>query len=302
MKEGGFGAFKSFAEGLAVLGKLTKIDSAVMAALESSRVPPSEVRKMLKCSTTAEIKNTPLYQFMIDLFENIGLGRMEITRIENFRYEFSIPDNPVASLYRLGGEKRGEKTCYITSDALENFFTKDLDLPSEAKEISCMNQGAEKCTFSVLIQPLAVYKIALDSLDREILKGLRHGKKSEEISKELTLSTSEMEYRLSILRKYKIIGKNNAVTEVGETYYMYMKNQVITEEDFPPPWEDMQRITSAIAASESFAAAFENATFEEPMYEVDEEKVVNLSEEAKKSRSFAELLSKQIKREDNEED
>lgn len=298
MKEGDFGAFKSFAEGLAILGKLTKIDSAVMAALESSHVPPSEVRKMLKCSTIAEIKNTPLYQFMIDLFENIGLGRMEITGIENFRYEFSIPDNPVASLYRL----KGEKTCYITSDALENFFTKDLNLPSEAKEISCMNQGAEKCTFSVVIQPLAVYKIALDSLDREILRGLRHGKKSEEIARELDLSTGEMEYRLSILRKYKIIDKNNAVTEVGETYYMYMKNQVITEEEFSPPWEDMQRITSAIAASESFAAAFENATFEEPMYEVDKEKVVNLSEEAKKSRSFAELLSKQINREDNEED
>ncbi len=296
MRDGELGNFESFAEGLAVLGKLTKIDSAMRAAVESSRVPPSEVRKMLKCSNGTEISNTPLYQFMTDLFENIGLGRIEITKVENFRYVFSVPDNPVAKAYRL----KGKKTCYITSDALEEFFTKDLGLPSEAKETACRNEGAEMCTFVVAIQPLAVYKIALDAIDREIIRELRHGKEIGEISRYLEMSTDEMDYRLSVLKNYKIINEKHRVTEVGETYYMYMKNQVSTEEDFPPPWEDMQKITSAIAASESFAVAFESATFKEPMYDVDEKKVVNLSEEAKKSRSFAELLSKQINKEDEE--
>ncbi len=297
MKEGELGNFESFAEGLAVLGKLTKIDSAVRAAVDSSRVPPSEVRKMLKCSTITEISNTPLYQFMTDLFESVGLGQMEIVKADNFRYVFSVPDNPIAKAYRL----KGKKTCYITSDAIEEFFTKDLGLPSEVNETACMNEGAEKCTFTVSIQPLAVYKIALDALDREIIRGLRHSKKPEEISQELDMDIQEMEYRLSVLRNYKIVNRENRVTEVGETYYMYMKNQVSVEEDFPAPWEDMQKITSAIAASESFAVAFESAAFKEPMYEVDEEKVVNLSEEAKKSRSFAELLSKQINIEEDEE-
>ena len=296
MREGELGNFESFAEGLAVLGKLTKIDSAIRAAVDSSRVPPSEVRKMLKCSNATEISNTPLYQFMTGLFENIGLGRMEITKVENFRYVFSVPDNPVAKAYRL----KGKKTCYITSDALEEFFTKDLGLPSEAKETACMNEGAEMCTFIVAIQPLAVYKIALDAIDREIIRELRHGKGIGDISGELEMDMEEMEYRLSVLKNYKIINKEHRVTEVGETYYMYMKNQASAEEDFPAPWEDMQKITSAIAASESFAVAFESATFKEPMYDVDEEKVVNLSEEAKKSRSFAELLVKQMNKEDEE--
>ena len=296
MRGGEFGNFSSFAEGLAVLGKLTKIDSAVRAAVDSSRVPPSEVRKMLKCSSVTEISNTPVYQFMTDLFENLGLGRMEISRVDNFRYVFSVQDNPIAKAYKM----KGRKTFYITSDAIEEFFSKDLGLPSEVNETACINEGAEKCTFTVAVQPLAVYKIALDALDREIIRGLRHGKGVDNISEELNMDREEMEYRLSVLKNYRIIDPEHRVTEVGETYYMYMKNQVSVEEDFPAPWEDMQKITSAIAASESFAVAFESATFREPMYEVDEEKVVNLSEEAKKSRSFAELLSRQINREDEE--
>jgi predicted transcriptional regulator len=231
-----------------------------------------------------------------NLFYNVGLGNVEIIKVENFRYSFAVPDNPVAKAYRL----KGKKTCYITSDAIEEFFTKDLSLPSEVNETSCMNEGADKCMFTVSIQPLAVYKIALDALDREIIRDMRHNKNINEISKKLNIETEEMDYRLSVLKNYKIIDKEHRITEVGETYYMYMKNQSSIEEDFPAPWEDMQKITSAIAASESFAVAFESATFKEPMYEVDEEKVVNLSEEAKKSRSFAELLSKQINKEDDE--
>lgn len=296
MKGGEFGNFSSFAEGLAVLGKLTKIDSAIRAAVDSSRVPPSEVRKMLKCSSVTEISNTPVYQFMTDLFENLGLGRIEISRVDNFRYVFSVQDNPIAKAYKM----KGRKTCYITSDAIEEFFSKDLGLPSEVNETACINEGAEKCTFTVAVQPLAVYKIALDALDREIIRALRHGKDADKISHEVNMDTEEIEYRLSVLKNYRIIDPEHRVTEVGETYYMYMKNQVPVEEDFPAPWEDMQKVTSAIAASESFAVAFESATFKEPMYEVDEEKVVNLSDEAKRSRSFAELLSKQINREDEE--
>jgi hypothetical protein len=71
------------------------------------------------------------------------------------------------------------------------------------------------------------------------------------------------------------------------------------DDDFPPPWKDMAEISSAISASTSFAEAFTEAANEEPLWEVKEEDVVNLAEQAKKSVSFAELIAKQIKDEDD---
>ena len=57
----------------------------------------------------------------------------------------------------------------------------------------------------------------------------------------------------------------------------------------------MSEISGLIASSTSFAEAFTEATDDEPLWEVDEKEVINLAEEAKKSKSFAELLAKQLK-------
>ncbi|HAR96923.1 MAG TPA: hypothetical protein DCR97_13340 [Deltaproteobacteria bacterium] len=67
------------------------------------------------------------------------------------------------------------------------------------------------------------------------------------------------------------------------------------EEDFQAPWKDMAIISDAISASTSFAEAFTETANGEPLWEVKEKDIVNLADEAKKSKSFAELLSKQVK-------
>ncbi|MDO9536837.1 MAG: hypothetical protein Q7J68_00775, partial [Thermoplasmata archaeon] len=76
----GANEFSSFAETIASLGSLTKLESAVATAIKSSKVPPKETRKMLKCMSVQEASNTALFQFMRDLFEKIGVGQLELIR------------------------------------------------------------------------------------------------------------------------------------------------------------------------------------------------------------------------------
>ena len=40
--------FSSFAESVASLGTLTKLESAISAAIKNSKVPPKETRKFLR--------------------------------------------------------------------------------------------------------------------------------------------------------------------------------------------------------------------------------------------------------------
>ena len=91
------------------------------------------------------------------------------------------------------------------------------------------------------------------------------------------------------------------MTEIGETYHKYGEGMGGEEEDFLPPWKDMAEISNAISASTSFAEAFTETTNGEKIWDVEEKDIVNLADQAKKSMSFAELLSKQIKSDDMEE-
>ncbi|MCK4718369.1 MAG: hypothetical protein KAT70_06850, partial [Thermoplasmata archaeon] len=74
------------------------------------------------------------------------------------------------------------------------------------------------------------------------------------------------------------------------------------EEDFPPPWENISAMASSVAGAGSFAEAFLGAAESTPTWEVDEAEIINLAEEAKKSKSFAELLSHQINKGDEDGD
>ena len=90
--------FSSFAETIASLGTLTKLESAISAAINNSRVPPKEIRKFLKCMSTQEADNTALFQFMRQLFDKVGIGRLQLIRNDIFRYDFAIrPFEPYSS-------------------------------------------------------------------------------------------------------------------------------------------------------------------------------------------------------------
>lgn len=290
--------FRSFAETVASLGSLTKIESAVAAAIKNSRVPPKETRKLLKCMNVREATNTALFQFMRDLFEKIGFGQLDLIRNDIFRYDFAIVDSPVCKLYP---HVKGKKTCYITAESIAQFFSKDLGLPGTAEEIACRNAGDERCEFAVSLQPLAVYQLALDGADRTIINMITDGQARSNVASALDLGEEELLYRLNVLKRYKILDDEYALTEIGETYQKYGEGMGADEEDFQPPWKDMAEISEAISASTSFAEAFTETADEEPLWEVKEKDIVNLANEAKKSKSFAELLSKQVKSEEEEE-
>lgn len=284
--------FSSFAETIASLGSLTKLESAVSTAIKSSRVPPKETRKLLKCMSVQEASNTSLFQFMRDLFEKVGVGELKLIRNDIFRYDFAIDNSPVCKLYP---HVKGKKTCYITAESLSQFFSKDLGLPGTVEEIACHNAGDKRCEFAVSLQPLAVYQLALDDIDKQIISGIIEGENRMKLSESLGMENDEILYRMNILQRYKILSDAYELTEIGETYHKYGEGIGGTEEDFRAPWKDMAIISSAISASTSFAEAFTETANEEPLWEVKEKDIVNLADEAKKSKSFAELLSKQVK-------
>ena len=286
--------FTGFAEAMSTLDRLSKIESRLATAISNSRVPWKETRRLLKCSTAVEVSNTPLFQFMQTLFEQVGLGALDIKGVQHFRLVFAIKEPVITAIYPT---VEGKKTCYIVSDALSQFFSRDLSLPNTTEETRCTKAGDEHCQFRVELQPLAVYQLALDDIDKQIIGEIQNSTSGgEKLAETLKLMEDELSYRLDVLRSYRILDENNRITEIGTTYYKYGHGPLRdAEEDFPPPWKGMSEISGLIASSTSFAEAFTEAADDEPLWEVDENEVINLAEEAKKSKSFAELLAKQLK-------
>jgi hypothetical protein len=239
-----------------------------------------------------EAGNTSLFQFMRDLFEKVGIGELELIRNDIFRYDFAIDNSPVCKLYP---HVKGKKTCYLTAESLSQFFSKDLGLPGTVEEIACRNAGDARCEFAVSLQPLAVYQLALDDIDKQIINSVIEEESRTKLSGSLGMGDDELIYRMNILQRYKILSDAYKITEIGETYHKYGEGIGGVEEDFRAPWKDMAVISNAISASTSFAEAFTETASEEPLWEVKEKDIVNLADEAKKSKSFAELLSKQAK-------
>jgi predicted transcriptional regulator len=164
------------------------------------------------------------------------------------------------------------------------------------EEIQCTKEGVDACEFKADLQPLGVYKIALDDTDR-ILIGDILGDRFDykEFAQENEMEEAEVRYRLKVLESYQIVDSNNDVTEIGSTYYKFAQGLRALEEDFEPPWTGLAKITSTIAAKNSFAEALCETINPEPFIEVESSEVVNLVEEAKKSKSFAELIAKHVK-------
>jgi predicted hydrocarbon binding protein len=285
--------FETFAEAISSLEKFTKIESKIAVAIDSSRVPWRESRKLLKCMNPAQASNTSLFQFIQTLFLQIGLGKLEILEVGRFQFTFCLRDCEICKLYRA--QKSG-KICFITSDALLRFFVKDLDLPCSVEETKCIKEGSDFCEFKVDLQPLGVYKIALDAVDGAMIEEIIRSKFNiNKFAEDNLIEEGAVEYRLQVLESYQIIDKDRKITEIGSTYQKFAQGLRALEEDFDPPWKSLQEITSAIAAKDSFAEAMCETLNPEPFLKVDKSEIVNLTEEAKKSKSFAELISKYVK-------
>ena len=301
--------FRSFAEAVNTLSELMKIETAIESALSESHVPHHETRKMLRAMNTMEASATPLCQYISILFEKVGLGKIEITKKEIFRIEFSVSKPcPICKLYK----DAHSKSCYITAETLSKFFTNDLEIPSTAKETACINEGKERCTFLVEMQPLAVYQIALDAVDDDIIEYIFKKKGTSgnanklitctQISKDLGVDADEVKYHCEILENFKIIDSNLNLTEIGLAYRKHTGKVQKEEKVFPPPWQHLEKITESIASAESFAEAMSRSIKSEEEVVINEKDIINLAEEAKKSKSFAELLFKTLKQEEDKND
>ncbi len=281
------------AKKMASLGKLTKLESAINAAIESSKVPEYETRKLLKARTSSQAKNTAVFQFMRNLFSEIGLGVLTLKKKDNFKIVLVIKDNKIKNLYP---DVKDKKTCYIISDALTDFFTEDLCIPADVNEVTCTNAGDDVCTFKVDLQPLAVYKIALDEIDNKIIDEVVKNNTSNEISENLNIPEEKIEYRLDILKSYHILNTDLSLTKIGQTYHKYGQSVVSDISDQKePPWKTMSEISQVIADSDSLAEAISSSVSDEEE-EIESSEVVNLASEAEKSKSFAQLVSKQLKK------
>ncbi|MGM0405632.1 MAG: hypothetical protein ACQEQM_05775 [Thermoplasmatota archaeon] len=281
---------------MAALGKLTKLESAINAAIESSKVPEYETRKLLKSRNANQAKNTAVFQYIHNLFSKIGLGSFSLGEKENFRLIIINKDNNVKELYP---DVKGKKTCYIVADALSDFFSEDLNIPADVKEIECINAGDEVCKFEVNLQPLAVYKIALDETDDKIINHVVDDDDLDEIASDLQLSEEEIKYRIDILQSYHILESDMSLTKIGQTYHKYGQSVVdeISEQK-EPPWKTMSEISQVIADSDSLAEAISSSVSNEEE-EIESSDVVNLANEAEKSKSFAQLVSKQLKKDED---
>ena len=213
------------------------------------------------------------------LFVEVGLGKLQIKEVKPFEFVFKIENSPVTKMFETG-----RKSCYITVDAIRMFFEMDLNIPSKVIETKCKNGGDEYCEFEVQMQPIAIYKAALGEKDVEILKSILKRKKIE---------NEEDKIRIEYLKKYKILDNSEKITDIGKTYIRYIESIGI-EKDLEKPWKKLSEVSEIIASSRSFAEAFASSSLQD-VEKIDEEKVINLVDEAKKSKSFAELVSKEFK-------
>jgi predicted hydrocarbon binding protein len=182
--------FDSFAEAISTLERLSTLESKISAAIEKSHTPWKETRKLLKCVTPMQASNTPLIQFLQDLFIHMSLGKLNIISVSNIQYVFSVRECEICKLYHSVG---GRKVCYIISDALASFFLKDLTIPCTVEEIKCSRENGTKdgfeCEFRVDLDPLSVYTIALDDIDKDIVKGI--AEKTFDITSSIPMAISQ---------------------------------------------------------------------------------------------------------------
>jgi hypothetical protein len=294
---------KGFAELMNNFNKLTEIESRIETAIKNSKVPWQETRKFLKGMTLNQVLNTPLSQFIQDLFDEIGLGRLELSQKDNFQYVYKVEKSPICNLFR---DIQDKKVCEPTVDAIYRFFSEDLGLESEVEETKCLNIGDDFCEFEMELQPFHVFAIALDKTDIDILKEVLELEtvKISKLAEQLQLDDDELIARITLLQYYELLNENYTITEVGRTFYKYRQGNPPKEEEyFDPPWKSMAELTSTIAATQSFAEALVVISEEEKLpWEVDESELVDIKEKAKDKTSFAELLSSELKKETKSEE
>lgn len=250
----------SFGASMSAFGKMMKIQEAISEFIPKSKVPWNETRRFLRAYTKESIEATPLYQFMLKSFKDLGLGEPVLLKHSPMHYVIGIMDCPVCSMYPT---MNNAKVCVATSDTFYKFFTDDLELTCSVEEIECVKDGGKMCTFKIDLQPLAAYQILLDAVDIAILKT---GKKPASLPKE------QFTARARVLFNYKLI-EQNKVSEAGIAYVQYAGSMNIKEKVFDPPWKAAEQLTQMAKDKGSFASLLSSVATSTPASVVNKPKV-----------------------------
>ncbi len=271
---------RSIAHIIYVFGELTKMEAAIGTVIAKSKVPTKEIRITLKSSNRLQCERTPLFQYIREAFKDIELGSLKCENIGTFDIVFGVYDSRVPSLF---SDSSG-KSCYITADAIKMFFEKDMAINSEVSEIKCVNEGYDHCEFLVKMNPLDVLKYVIEERELNILRALKDEK---EVNREDNMAS------LMLLERYGLI-EDNKLTILGEKYIELENKPLLNEVE--RPWKTLSEVSEVTASAKSFAEAFSRSV-DQNVEEVDDELLVNVVEETEKSKSFAELVAKFMKKE-----
>lgn len=281
---------KSFAEMMSTFSRLTQLDDQIETAIKTSKIPTSQVRKFLRAEGTNAVRATALYQYLVDLFETLGIGEMQLIYRDTFEYIFGITNGTVPDLFP---DVDNQPVCLPVVDLLKRFFTEDMGLECKVTETSCVRTGSSMCEFSVELKPLSVYPYILTTEDMSILDFAQDRNININVlSKEFSMDPEYVISRLEFLQKLGFLTRDNKLEPAASSAIKYIRSNPIEEVDFQPPWHDFAKIANQIAKSASFAEALKEVADEEVLpWEESSEVVVELKEKAEKSKSFAEFLA-----------
>ena len=277
---------QSFAEVVAVLERLNHLEAAIAGAIATSRVPPSEVRLLLRAEDPAPASNAPAFQFMRQIFAQVGLP-LTVEAVGRFSFTFIVEDTQYA---RLFARDHPGRTCAFVSEALSRFLEADFGIPAEVEESACRNAGDVTCRFAASLDPLAVRFTVLDATDWSILRGLGT---ENDLAESLLLSQDEFDYRMERLVGYGLASASGRRKKDGDA----LLARGPPPEDFKPPWRAASELAEAIADAQSFAEAVIQVAPARPGEPTADAETAAL---AAGCRSFAELLARASQRRSEE--
>ena len=232
----------SFAQSLGAFGTMLKIQETISTRFPISKVPWKDTRVFLRAHTIESIRSTPLYDFMMRLFKEVGLGDMQLVGYAPMHYVFAVPGCPVCNIYPA---LHNQKVCVATTDALHRFFKEELELECMVEETECVKDSGAVCKFKVSLQPISAYQILLDDDDRLILSGKRPP----------AMEQPELVSRVEILTIYKLLDRGK-LSDIGEAYMQFAGSMPVKEKIFDPPWKTAEELRSIISKHGAFGAAF----------------------------------------------
>lgn len=276
-------ASRSFAEFVAALNRLNALEAALATAIARAPVPVQEVRALLRAQTTDEAANAAAFQFLREVFSQVGIP-LTLAAVRRFSWTFAVDASPYA---RLVGGDAPRRTCGFVSESLARFLASDLGLPAQVEEVACRNEGAPGCRFTADFDTDAVRAKVLDPDDWALLRVLP----GQGTPESLGMSREEWDYRMERLVGYGLVAADGRVLPEGER--VLAAEPPRTRDDFAPPWEDVRRLTGAIADAQSAAEALVTVAPREAPRDVAVD--AETAALAADCRSFAELLARASK-------